>query len=286
MSDAAEDRDEDETAPPVRKRGAAELRRLALAEEAKYRPDLYRCRAELCRTTVTDKDREGHLGRCRYTAPDTPIEQAFEPRDRAGIAKTVRRGRPKRPPREKPLITAPVERDEPEERHQEEAPPTLTIVRTPAPARAAAIAEAAAKLRTTTPTEEQEMQNGHITSAEAAGILGVEKQSIAKMVSAGLLKAKRGGRGVPLEIDRASVLERQARLTAGGDAPPQQKKQKKTRAAKPKLKAAKKATRHTEALRAELAGDLADDVRALIRCLDRGWMEHESLVDNLRKLVA
>src|SRR5687767_14578074 len=99
MSDAAEERDEDEA--PTRRPGARELERMRRAEEAKWKPEQYRCR--FCPVTVIERDREGHLARCADAPPGVHVDEAFEKRNPAAATTVRRRGRPARAPRREAL---------------------------------------------------------------------------------------------------------------------------------------------------------------------------------------
>jgi hypothetical protein len=344
MNEAVEERDEDE-APPERKRGAAEMRRLAALEEGKWTPDQYRCR--FCPVSVIERDRPGHLSRCAAAPPGVHVDEAFDLRPRSDVPTTVRRGRPKRRAPRPDQVRAPVDPDVPTRaadlvaamqtmtrpigmpaisyfaRRQKWTSSTLEAAisycerehlieagRSPGRARIyrltgeamehdqvveqldAALPPAAAaptttgvrviELRRPQPKPENTMakDNDWISRDEAAELLDVDAEKVSYLGLHGHLV--RRGKARATEYSRASIIAFKAKAAAG-EAPVEPKKPRRAtvkRKARPVAQAAKRATASTAA-----AGELAEDVRALIKCVERGWLTEGDAFAKLRDLV-
>lgn len=141
--------------------------------------------------------------------------------------------------------------------------------------------------RPTITTEEEiapMMDNDTLNTAEAAALLGIKQSGVVNAVNKGRLKAKRGGRGVPLQLKRVDVIAYRAARAAwtqklttpvvggaggggGGGGP-----------VIVKLRGPAPA--------AAMQPAVLDDLRALVRCVDLGWMSSEDAWAKLRALVA
>jgi hypothetical protein len=134
-----------------------------------------------------------------------------------------------------------------------------------------------------------------ISTAEAAELLGVSANRVCVRIKEKAIEAKEddshiGGGRKPFLLKRASVIALRDGMKNHADmldekpakpkakAPPQQRWKaiaaRVVRASKPRATAA------------GLTGDLADDVRALIKCVDRNWLSEADAFTKLRGLVS
>jgi len=145
------------------------------------------------------------------------------------------------------------------------------------------------------PKKETTMSKDWISTNEAAELLGIGRSGVLYALKVGNIKGKQEGDGgrAPFVIERASVIayrdrtKQQAKQTDLLDEPKPKKKPKKKAA--PATTTAIVVARPSKPAKrvAPPVGDLGDDLRMLLRCIDRGWVtcDRDELVEKLRELV-
>jgi hypothetical protein len=121
-----------------------------------------------------------------------------------------------------------------------------------------------------------------ISTAEVIELTGFKQEKISRLARNGAFKYRKLGdtRGARCEYLRASVVAWRDR----GDkkAPPREPK---TRVVKLKQVQAARTARPTAPMPPPATNDLHEDVRALVKCVDRSWLSPEEAFAKLRELV-
>lgn len=133
-------------------------------------------------------------------------------------------------------------------------------------------------------TKEMTMSKDWISTAEAAELLGMTDAGVRKAGKKGAIESRQEGDGAkaPFFFKRSSVIAYRDRASATDLL--EQKKPRKKKPKAPKAAAAP-APAPVVHLPPPTALELADDLRTLLRCIDRGWVKRDDLVEKLRELV-